>query len=250
MTASTVDVPLVDPSTGEPLVRGGSATTFSLALPDGAACPADSATGGFRVNSFMVPAHTDLAQVGFGAFGPREGFPLFDKGRPYVNANTAMHTGLVVGLPPFDLATLVRVPLAEGVYRVGVACTAGGVMRASWSSEIAISMSGTPSALSWSSVTGAPTVTSIAPLTTSQALVVDGASSTPTQPSVATSMVTLGARLGVQPVVADVASVAIPVVPTASGAPSGGALAGVALTLAAVVVALGGWRFTARRRSS
>ena len=50
---------VVGGSDDETVARGGSATEFSLALPDGAACPGDSATGNWRVQSFLVPAADD-----------------------------------------------------------------------------------------------------------------------------------------------------------------------------------------------
>ena len=63
--AQSVDVrraEVVAPS-GRPIDGGGSATPFTLRLPDGAACPGDSANDGYRVNSYMVPLDVDPTTV-------------------------------------------------------------------------------------------------------------------------------------------------------------------------------------------
>jgi hypothetical protein len=58
------------PAPGTPLSAGASNTPFGIRLPDGAACSGDSATGGYRVQSYMVPTSVDPATLVFGAAGP------------------------------------------------------------------------------------------------------------------------------------------------------------------------------------
>jgi hypothetical protein len=249
MTASIIDVTLVDPLTLRPLIGGSDATSFAFALPAGARCPADSASGGVRLSSFMIPASVDLAHVRFDAAGPAEGFPLFDHGHPFVGANTALETGLVVGLPAFDLATMVGLSLPAGGYQVGVACTAGGALRTAWSSVIEVGpdvVGGRPH-VSWrvaprSSALATADAQTSSVTSVRQPAVTAGAVSAVTNPVVADT-----APLSVQPVVAEVVSVAMPAAgPTSATEWSAGWSA--ALVVAVLVVTCA-WRVVIRRRS-
>lgn len=253
MTTSIVEVPLVAPDTLAPLQGGDGATPFALSLPAGAACPSDSASGGARVNTFMVPTSVDIATVSFNAFGPRQGVPLFADGHPVVNANTALHTGLIVGLPRFDLSVVAGGKVSVGDYRVGVACTSAGVVRAAWTSSITV----TANPASERSLTWIATRPSAVPSATAGAAVVTDTPTSTTAVAATSSVVatTSGvadsvASMVVQPVVADVASVAMPM---STGAASGDA-AGFGAVAALVAVALGialllVWRVVARRRA-
>jgi hypothetical protein len=117
---------------------GTSATNFTLGLGANPTCPGDSASGGYRIQSFMIPAAADLeATLTFGANGPtavgsefRQ--PLFDtNSSPYVNELTDIAvppatTGGISGLPQFNWgATFGPGDLPAGRYRIGIACTLG-----------------------------------------------------------------------------------------------------------------------------
>ena len=136
---------LVPPGTsdqGQLLAAGGSATPFALEPPAGASCLGDSATGGYRVQSYIVPADVDPGTLTFDSSGPApQGtgvdlrLPLFSSigSSPYVDQTTAVATtdggpGLVTGLPSFSFAAFgadgpTFVP--PGTYNVGLACTLG-----------------------------------------------------------------------------------------------------------------------------
>src|SRR5262245_60998196 len=57
---------------------GTGTTNFSLSFPSGAQfqCPGDSASGGYRVQGFVVPASQNLANMTFTSTGPVGGQPL------------------------------------------------------------------------------------------------------------------------------------------------------------------------------
>jgi hypothetical protein len=148
------------------LRAGGSATPFALDLGRNAVCPGDSASGNFRLQSFMVPASVDPAGLTFGANGPA---PVGDQFRqplfavdssPYVNGLTDVAvppatTGGISGLPAFDFRVFSPGDVPAGDYRIGIACTLGpagpGQVRASWSTTITVTTSGAdrPAGLAW-----------------------------------------------------------------------------------------------------
>jgi hypothetical protein len=105
-----VQVPPPDPNAGQPLLSGVQTTPFALVPPAGAACTGDSATGGYRVNSYIVPASVDPGTLQWGATGPTPAGtganlsePLFSSSNsPFVNMTTAVSTGQLTGLPPFS----------------------------------------------------------------------------------------------------------------------------------------------------
>ena len=135
-------VPPGQPTAGQPLNSGGSGTAFALAPPTGAACTGDSATGGYRVQSYMVPASVNPSTLTFDANGPIPAgiganlrLPLFGSAgqSPFVDQTTAVATtlgggGLLVNLPSFSYAVFAPdgpsfVP--PGTYNIGFACTLG-----------------------------------------------------------------------------------------------------------------------------
>ncbi len=128
------------PSAGQPLTSGGSATIISLRPPSGASCTGDSASGNYRVQSYMVPASVSPNSLKFDAGGPTpQGVgaayrqPLFTNGTGFINkltgvATTANGPGLLVNLPPVDFALFApdgRDIVTPGAYNLGFACTVG-----------------------------------------------------------------------------------------------------------------------------
>jgi hypothetical protein len=175
-------------ASGQPLAGGGSATAFALRLPVGAACTGDSASGNYRVQSYMVPAAVDPVSLTFDSQGPvpqgtgaafRQ--PLYDTStRAYVNIQTDIATvpgggGTISQVPTFNLAVFVPdgpslVP--EGTYNLGLACTLGPAgprqLDRLWNAQIAVSAESadTPAGIRWSAVTTTTTTTTTEPTTT------------------------------------------------------------------------------------
>lgn len=133
---------IADPTSDTALTEGGSDTDFAVRLPVGSACTGDSASDGYRVQSYMVPAAVDPASLTFGATGPLpEGTgaafrqPLYAAfvGNPYVNGLTDLKVepdpgGNISGIPVFDFSVFGAdgpeiVP--AGTYNLGIACTLG-----------------------------------------------------------------------------------------------------------------------------
>jgi hypothetical protein len=138
---------------GGRLDAGGSATEFTLALPDDAQCPGDSAFEGWRVNGYMVPASVDVATLTYDGLGPapaglvdysRFRQPLYDtETSPYASALTAAvqergDPGLIVDIPTFSLGVYSPGDVPAGRYHVGIACTLLNEVGRVWDAEIVI----------------------------------------------------------------------------------------------------------------
>ena len=185
------------PLAGTPITSGGSATAIALDPPNGAACTGDSATGGYRVQTYMVPATVDPATLTYGTTGPippgtgaalRQ--PLFSTaGQPLVNRTTAVATspgagGLITGIPAISFAVFGAngpTVVPAGTYNLGFACTLGAASATQvdkfWNVQLTFSVtpSDTPAGITWvvgtpppppTTTTIAPTTTTIAPTTT------------------------------------------------------------------------------------
>ncbi|MCB0998397.1 MAG: hypothetical protein KDB40_03800 [Acidimicrobiales bacterium] len=130
---------------GTPLASGGSATPYTLVLPEGSTCPGDSANDDWRVQTFLIPASHDPGQVEYGVIGP-EGtqFPLFAfDTKPYahqllpVNAGPGMEARIPL-LPELTFTIFPPDAVAPGRYRIGVACTYFRQTARYWDAEIEI----------------------------------------------------------------------------------------------------------------
>lgn len=167
-----------------PVTSGGSALPIALGLPAGAACTGDSAGGGYRVQTFMVPATADLGALKFDSNGPvkpggADGiwYPLFSTAsNPLVNlltdiATTANGPGLITGLPLVDFLVYSPGDLPPGDYLVGVACTLGNQTSPTqldryWSAPMTFTAAGgDPAGVTWN-VTGSPVSTTTTTTTT------------------------------------------------------------------------------------
>ncbi len=136
------------------LASGLSDTPFLLDLPGSAGCTGDSATNGYRAQTFMVPASIDPATLTFDADGPtgpgtgaafRQ--PLFDSagGSPVVQRTVAAVTGQVDDSVVFSLAALTaagtveaRSVLPAGDYTLGYMCTVGAELDRFWTARLTI----------------------------------------------------------------------------------------------------------------
>jgi hypothetical protein len=147
---------------GAPITGGDANTPFQLLLPAGAACSGDSATGGYRVQSYFVASSVNPASLTFSNVGPEPQaiganvrLPMFSAAKvAYVSGATAVATspagpGLVVNLPDFSFArfqALGGVPTAvpAGIYNLGIACTsnAGATQDKFWNAVVTVADGG------------------------------------------------------------------------------------------------------------
>jgi phosphate ABC transporter phosphate-binding protein len=119
------------PLPGVDITSGGSADRFFLVAPQGAACSGDSASGGYRLNSFWAPVALSPELLTWDANGPVSpnpaltALPLFGQGNPFVDVNTTVNDGAVTNLTAFDFAIdgLTAAAVPPGDYNVGIACT-------------------------------------------------------------------------------------------------------------------------------
>ena len=170
---ATVDAParagdavIVDPDDpAKQVVSGGSTTEFTIRLPDGAACPGDSANDQWRVQTFLVPASDDPGQLRYGEVGPDgDGrWSVYDVDtRPYIHGLTepnalAGSPGRISALPVFSFAVFPPGILPPGDYRVGVACTLMRQTAVYWDTALTLSADAAdePAQLTWR-LTSAP----------------------------------------------------------------------------------------------
>lgn len=196
---------------GQPLANGGSATPFALTPPLGAACAGDSATGGYRVQSYMVPASIDPGTLTFDSNGPLPAGtgaslrqPLFSSGTPFVNKTTAIAvqsggTGQLVGLPSFSFdlfgASGPQI-VPPGTYNVGFACTLGTASATQldryWNAQLTFTADATDVAagIKWAAVAAPAATTTVVTTTTVAATTTTRPATTTTVHSTSTSAVT------------------------------------------------------------
>ncbi len=130
-----------------PLTEGDTNTVFSLRLPTGSACPGDSANDDWRVQSFIVPAATDLAVLRYGSTRPRGEFMYglyTTEGRPYVQVLLAQNPspgqpGQILDPPPLSFGVFTPDLLPVGLYKIGIACSYYEIGAKFWDAEIVVS---------------------------------------------------------------------------------------------------------------
>jgi len=227
------------PSAGQPLTEGGSATAFSLALPQDAACTGDSANAGYRVQSYMVPSSADPATLTYNAAGPvpaglgasfRQ--PLFDAtaSTGYVDAQTANAAttggpGPVVAIPALSLAVFEPGNIPAGTYNIGIACTLGvpgpAQLDKYWNTVLTVvtAAGDTPAGVTWTAVAPPPTTTtSTAPgsSTTSTTPASSTTSSTSTSSTSTSTSTTTSTTSTTRPTTTTTTTTTVPVCPATS----------------------------------
>ena len=202
-----------DVAIGAPLSSGGSATVFALTPPSGASCTGDSTAGGYRVQSYIVPASVDPATLTFGPQGPLPAGtganlrqPLFSgAGTPIVNKTTAVASapgggGLLTGMPTISFGVFgASGPqiIPAGTYNIGFACTLGLASATQldkyWNAQMtfAVDSADKPSGITWTAVVGSTpaTTTTTAPAVTTTT-VASGVTTTTVKSGTATTTTT------------------------------------------------------------
>ena len=220
------------PAAGQTLTTGGSATAFTFQLPSGAACTGDSASGGFRVQSYMVPTAVDPQTLKFNFLGPNPAGsgasysqPLFlsDDGQRFINVATGITDGLVLTLPGFDFTSTRFVAgfVLPGTYNVGILCTksAGAEVDKFWNTQLTFATSATdlPNGLTWTVSGGATTTTTTTTVAASTTTTTVAAPTTTTTVAASTTTTTVAGATTTSVVGAASGTVA-PTAPTPGGA--------------------------------
>ncbi len=192
------------PNAGQLLSGGGTAEQFTLVNPTFAACSGDSANDGYRIQSYVVPAAINPETLTFDSNGPIPAgtgaalrVPLFNSvnGVPFVDRNTAVETGQIVGVPAFSFAVFgaeggTIVP--AGTYNVGLACTLGSASATQldkyWNVQINVTTAAAdPGGFTWTVLGQDPTTTTTSTSTGSSTTSTSTGSSTTSTGSSTTS---------------------------------------------------------------
>jgi hypothetical protein len=143
---------------GTPLQSGGSATAFTLRLPENAACPGDSEHHGYLVYGYVAPSNADPGTLTFPGGYPSSGLDLITvHGEPFKTRATAVLTGSILQPPGFVWSRYDHHSdvLPPGTYDVGIACAFQyGHVASYWNTKVTILASSTdPGGFTWQ-VTG------------------------------------------------------------------------------------------------
>ncbi|MGZ4790662.1 MAG: fibronectin type III domain-containing protein [Ilumatobacteraceae bacterium] len=124
---------------------GVASTEITLAPPPGAACAGDSATGGYRWQTFVASASVDVGTLTYNGSGPVPVVgavvaPLlsFIGNSPVVNETTSVGTALLTGIPTVSFSAYPALFFPNGTYKIGFACTIGGATTSYWASPLTI----------------------------------------------------------------------------------------------------------------
>jgi hypothetical protein len=155
VAASARSAEIVRPGSVTPLNSGGSATPFAIALPQGAACPGDSAHHQYYVDSYVVPATSDPGSVYFPGAMATVGTQLVTlSGEPYTRQTTAEYSADVIAPPVFSWTQYANDPqtLPPGTYNVGLVCVnRDGHPTTYWNTRVTFRASGAdPGGFTWS----------------------------------------------------------------------------------------------------
>lgn len=163
---SAGEAALVAVDTHDPIDAGGSQTLFTVKLPQGAACPGDTANANYLVNSYMVPESVSPEAVTYDGLGPTPNvygdWATFRQAlyktttEPFASVNTAPsdrggEPGVIVNLPPMSFAVYRPGELPPGRYNVGIACTLFNKLTRYWNTRLVVSASTTdqPGGFTW-----------------------------------------------------------------------------------------------------
>ena len=153
-TASAEPLPPGTPAAGPAILTpasGNSGSRTGIMTPSPSFCQGDSASGGYRINTFLVSDSIDPATLSYTGDGPvlPAGAPAgaiayslygFVGQTTLQDINTAINTGQVSNVPDigFDVYTDADAPLPPGNYKIGIACTLAADTTRFWSTPITI----------------------------------------------------------------------------------------------------------------
>ena len=170
--ASAAALPPGSPSSGLVSVTpatGVATTSITLAPPAGAACQGDSATGGYRWQTFIASASVDAGTLTYaGGAGPNPVAgaivsPLVSTGGSVItDQTTSVGTALLTGIPTFDFSAFPAGSFPSGAYNIGFACTLSNATTRFWQAPLTIT-NAPAFAYSFGAVPAAPVLNS--PLT-------------------------------------------------------------------------------------
>jgi hypothetical protein len=158
---------------GEPIDGGGSATEFTIDLPDGAECPGDSFNDDYRVGSYMLPATVDPFEVEWSGEGPHpyglgdyESFrqPLYDdltsgySSKLLAENDGPGQPGQILDFPAFTMDVFEPGMIPPGRYRIGIVCNYFAEVTTVWNAEIELvtDAQDAPAQIRWTVVESQP----------------------------------------------------------------------------------------------
>ena len=118
---------VTDPGQANVLRSGGSATDFSLVLPQGAHCAGDARRDGYRVFSYLIPHGTDPHVEDFSTTLPSRWYGMYNENQYYMGF-PAPGSGQIVDIPHdlvwsrFSADLLILPGRQSGQWDAGVAC--------------------------------------------------------------------------------------------------------------------------------
>jgi len=136
---------------GDPIRSGDASTRFLVRLPEGSACPGDSANDQWRVNTFLIPAAQDPLDVQFGSSGPEPPwtsgmYPLFDNSTNLPIVFTMLRRnpiagspGVIESVPETGFGVVADNQFPGGDYRLGIACSYFAQTTQFWDTELTMS---------------------------------------------------------------------------------------------------------------
>ena len=147
-------------------LSGGSAALFTFNLPAQAACPGDTTTGGYLVDTYLVPEATMVSSLSFSGGFPSVGYALYDSSnnKAWAAENTATGTGQIISIPnSFEFGaqvghskpTLTNLLANSGVWEAGIACELNGALTDYWNTEVTFTASTSDAGgFTWTQVPG------------------------------------------------------------------------------------------------
>jgi hypothetical protein len=199
--AAQIVTPAGGVGAGQPLSSGGSATSFNLKLPAGAACMSDGNNGG-RWHTYMVPGAENPATVAFAGNGALTGASVGSDGTGafrnslYSTTSTPVRgqapnlgDAAVINIPNMRFSVWSAGNIPPGVYNLGIACVDLDLASARdsyWNTQLTVEADATdPIGIRWvveepSTTTTTGSTTSSTGSTSSTTSTTDGTSSSTT----------------------------------------------------------------------